>query len=136
MRNKFIKYDDPGHGWLKVKRSELKELGIEKLISSYSYQRGDDIFLEEDGDMSTFINAWENITNKEFNCSTQIKVITGDKNSKIRNYNCYINYSDSELLEIENLKSRMLNYANWSNKNTIYNASLDDLKFWQTKYSF
>jgi hypothetical protein len=52
-------YSDPGHGWLNVKLDELKELGIADKISGYSYQRGNDVYLEEDCDMSTFMNAME-----------------------------------------------------------------------------
>ncbi|MBA3756186.1 MAG: hypothetical protein H0X02_08190 [Nitrosomonas sp.] len=47
-------YADPGHGWAKVKRQLLKEIGIEDKISSYSYQKGDHVFLEEDCDQSLF----------------------------------------------------------------------------------
>lgn len=35
-----MKYDfisDPGHGWLKVKRSELRILGIDQQITPFSY---------------------------------------------------------------------------------------------------
>jgi hypothetical protein len=39
--------EDPGHGWIEVKRSELKALGIEKEISSFSYQKKDSVSLEE-----------------------------------------------------------------------------------------
>ena len=51
-------YNDPGHGWLAVKRKELVELGVIGQISSYSYQRGNTVYLEEDGDASRFINAY------------------------------------------------------------------------------
>jgi hypothetical protein len=50
-------YSDPGHGWLAVKRSTLIELGIDGLISTYSYQRGNTVYLEEDCDYSTFAAA-------------------------------------------------------------------------------
>jgi hypothetical protein len=52
-------YSDPGHGWLHVKLDELKELGIADKISGYSYIRGNDVYLEEDCDMATFMNAME-----------------------------------------------------------------------------
>lgn len=48
---------DAGHGWLHVKRKELEELGILDQISRYSYQRGGMVYLEEDSDMTRFINA-------------------------------------------------------------------------------
>lgn len=50
-------YNDPGHGWVAVKRTVLIKLGIEHKISSYSYQRGQTVYLEEDCDMSTLIIA-------------------------------------------------------------------------------
>jgi hypothetical protein len=49
--------EDPGHGWLKVERIELKRLGIADKISSYSYQSDGYIYLEEDCDMTTFVLA-------------------------------------------------------------------------------
>ena len=53
----YVFYSDPGHGWLAVKKKELNELGIEKKISSYSYQNGGTVYLEEDCDMPIFLNA-------------------------------------------------------------------------------
>jgi hypothetical protein len=50
-------YADPGHGWLKVPRTELYELGISSLISCFSYVRGAYAYLEEDNDLSTFLRA-------------------------------------------------------------------------------
>jgi hypothetical protein len=45
-------YTDSGHGWGKVKRNVLQNLGIEDLISPYSYEMGDNVYLEEDCDLS------------------------------------------------------------------------------------
>ncbi len=56
---KYDFYNDPSHGWLKVQRKELVELGIETQISGYSYQKGDAVYLEEDSDAPKFIDAWE-----------------------------------------------------------------------------
>lgn len=52
-----ILHSDPGHGWLAVKLSELKMLGIEHDISSFSYVKGKTAYLEEDCDASKFIEA-------------------------------------------------------------------------------
>ena len=57
MRMTYHAYIDPGHGWLKVPRKELYELGIADEITPYSYQRGEWVYLEEDGDLTTFANA-------------------------------------------------------------------------------
>ena len=52
---KFI--SDAGHGWLEVKLSELRNLGIDHMISDYSYVRGNTAYLEEDCDAGLFIKA-------------------------------------------------------------------------------
>lgn len=50
-------HSDAGHGWLEVRKRELEDLGIADKVSSYSYVRGDKVYLEEDCDASLFINA-------------------------------------------------------------------------------
>jgi len=50
-------HEDPSHAWLEVSRSELNRLGILDQITSFSYQRGDAAFLEEDRDATTFAAA-------------------------------------------------------------------------------
>ena len=50
-------YNDPGHGWVAIKRSVLIKLGIEHKVSYYSYQRGQTVYLEEDCDASLLISA-------------------------------------------------------------------------------
>ncbi len=52
-----VYHTDPGHGWLAVKGSLLAELGIEREITSFSFMRGETVYLEEDGDMSAFLDA-------------------------------------------------------------------------------
>ncbi len=46
----LIYYNDPGHGWLAVDRADLDALGIADQITSYSYQKGNRVYLEEDLD--------------------------------------------------------------------------------------
>lgn len=53
----YVFHSDPGHGWLAVKLKELIDLDIAKDISSYSYQKGKTVYLEEDSDASKFILA-------------------------------------------------------------------------------
>ena len=50
-------YSDSSHGWVAVKAKVLVELGIADKISSYSYQRGDTKYVEEDKDLSTLVAA-------------------------------------------------------------------------------
>lgn len=50
-------YSDPGHGWAKVHVDHLADYGVLDKITPYSYQRGSWVYLEEDCDLSTFIDA-------------------------------------------------------------------------------
>lgn len=50
-------HSDAGHGWLAVKTRELVDLGIADKITAFSYTKGKSSYLEEDVDMSTYINA-------------------------------------------------------------------------------
>ena len=50
-------YNDPGHGWGAVKRDILTTFGIADKVSTYSYQRGQTVYLEEDCDLSLLLGA-------------------------------------------------------------------------------
>ena len=50
-------HNDGGHGWLECNREMISSTGIAERISKYSYQRGNDVFLEEDCDMPLLLNA-------------------------------------------------------------------------------
>lgn len=78
-------YEDPGHGWAKVPVARLKKLGIADKITPYSYVRGAYAFLEEDCDLSTYCNALKAAGVTDFN----FVVHSGNRSSKIRNYNRY-----------------------------------------------
>lgn len=54
---KKVFHSDSGHGWLAVKLNELKMLGIQADISSYSFVKGKTAYLEEDCDAAKFIEA-------------------------------------------------------------------------------
>ena len=74
-----IIYSDRGHGWAKVARKLVDQLQLS--ISSYSYQRGSYVYLEEDCDLSKFCVAYAKpITFKELHTN---------KTSKIRGYESY-----------------------------------------------
>jgi len=85
----FKKYDDPGHGWLAVKRQLLIDLGIIDKITSCSYQRGKTVYLEEDLDLSTFWQAYEQKTG---NAPRYIVKTQCHGNSPIRSYDCFKRY--------------------------------------------
>lgn len=77
----IIVYNDPGHAWGKVKRRVLKQLGVEKQISSYSYQLRDNVYLEEDCDLPVVYKA---LSSTGYNIKFVEK--STDKQSRIRNY--------------------------------------------------
>ena len=52
---KYMFYQDPGHGWVKVFVKELEQLGIADKISSFSYRRKDFAYLEEDCDLDNLL---------------------------------------------------------------------------------
>ncbi len=58
MTHKYTFHYDPGHGWLEVPFSMLRALNIEDKITPYSYMKGKTAFLEEDCDLSTFLQAY------------------------------------------------------------------------------
>jgi len=77
-------YADPGHAWGKIKRDVLLEHSVEHLISSYSYQLRDNVYLEEDCDLSLVCDALE-----DAGYSVVFKEKTSDNDSKIRGYERY-----------------------------------------------
>ena len=95
MSKTYTYFTDPGHGWLRVTRKELVNLGIDKDITPYSYARGAWVYLEEDCDMATFMRAkgwlqdngravegfWDSGVIKHKNCLT--------RQSTIRSYGRY-----------------------------------------------
>jgi len=82
----FSYYCDPGHGWVKVERKRLNELGLLDKISNYSYQRNDNVYLEEDSDLDIFLKAM-----RQAGYSVQFKQQHTNRRSKIRNYSGFYN---------------------------------------------
>lgn len=78
-------FSDPGHGWARVPRAKLVKLGIADKISSFSYQKGVNVYLEEDCDLSVYIEALKARGITEFKWIGS----SSNKTSKIRNYERY-----------------------------------------------
>jgi hypothetical protein len=77
-------YADPGHAWAAIKRDTLIKLGIADKITTYSYQRNDMAYLEEDCDLSTLISAARNA-----GITLTFDERHTNKRSKIRSYEYY-----------------------------------------------
>lgn len=57
---KLARYDrieDPGHSWLEVPICDVRKIGVLDKITPYSPKNADFIYLEEDCDMFTFVDA-------------------------------------------------------------------------------
>jgi len=82
----IIVYNDPSHAWGKVKRKVLENLGLSQQVSSYSYQYKDNVYLEEDADLSLVCR------HLLFNTDVQIKFVEKHTNrdSRIRSYERYV----------------------------------------------
>ena len=78
-------YSDPGHGWAKVKISELKDLGILTKITAFSYVRGIWAYLEEDCDFWTYIEAMR----EQRDTDIKTRYRHGNRRSRIRGYQWY-----------------------------------------------
>ena len=79
---------DPGHGWLRVPRRMLHELGIENRISTCSYQIRENsrfVWLEEDCDASLFFNMYV----RKYGQPLETRYRSTNRDSRIRRYQRY-----------------------------------------------
>ena len=76
---------DPGHGWIKCKKSLLEKLKIAGEVSEYSYMLGDYAYLEEDCDAGILFKTLQDVgiefQLRERNCYNRY--------SRVRNYQTY-----------------------------------------------
>lgn len=81
----FMFYLDPGHGWMRVPRTMLTELGIADQITRFSFAKGKYVYLEEDKDAATFIRAYRETNNGEIQFTEKYSY----NDSSIRTYPSY-----------------------------------------------
>ena len=102
MKSKVIKvYEDASHAWAKVDRQDLIDLNIIQDISNYSYQKNRCVYLEEDSDLSKYINA---LREKYLEIKISYNV-SSSQISKIRNYTPF-NMNSSEK-DTQDIKARI-----------------------------
>jgi hypothetical protein len=127
-------FADPGHGWLKVPKKLLLKLGIADKISRFSYQLNDSAYLEEDSDLTIFVEALQSkygaFSNQEF--WDNVKSNHTDNLSRIRNYKSYVFYSGKDLERVTAKRKKVLKAQNFNQKaiNEINNAPETDLDYW------
>jgi len=54
--NKYTVWTDAHHAWIEVPKREVKQLGLLDKISTYSFEKGDNLYLEEDIDGKMFLD--------------------------------------------------------------------------------
>jgi hypothetical protein len=77
-------FADPGHAWARIAKSKLVTLGIADKISTYSYQKGENAFLEEDCDLTVLVNAL-----RQRGYEVKFNESHTNRQSKIRSYSTY-----------------------------------------------
>lgn len=77
-------FADPGHAWARFPKARLTKLGIADKITTYSYQRGSNAFLEEDCDLNLLVG-----TLKAKGYVVKFRESHTNRQSKIRNYQHY-----------------------------------------------
>jgi hypothetical protein len=93
MTKTFKFYSDSSHGWLAVKLQLLEDLGLVNSISEFSYIKGKSVYLEEDGDLLVFKNAYE----ERFGTFNMKAIDHGDR-SWVRNMTPFV-HSQTERLK-------------------------------------
>ena len=100
MKLDFTFYEDSGHGWLEVPTSLCRELGLQGKITGYSYCKGLNLYLEEDSDASTFIDALMAKTGKTWEELRGYQKRVYHETSPVRSYSDGI---PADLLKIEHV---------------------------------
>ncbi len=86
---RYTFHGDAGHCWLEVPRSDLKALDIDGLISVFSYQKGNRVFLEEDRDVLLFHRALEKVLGRNLKPEDFSRDVFDGDESPIRGYDRY-----------------------------------------------
>ena len=86
---KLAFYYDHTHGWLAVPKALIEGLKIGHLISHYSYERCEHVYLEEDVDAAVLDKAYK----ERFGNEPDVVEIADGTQSEIRSYRHYVNES-------------------------------------------
>tara|TARA_R110002153_G_scaffold77271_1_gene198581 strand:+ start:357 stop:722 length:366 start_codon:yes stop_codon:yes gene_type:complete len=82
----FPYIQDAGHGWVRVPKAEIAKAGVEDQISVHSFQKGNNVFLEQDSDMEVFVAA----RTKQGLETKFAEYVNQSRPSRIRNYEAYV----------------------------------------------
>ena len=82
----FPYIQDAGHGWVRVPKAEIAKAGVADQISVHSFQKGNNVFLEQDSDMEVFVAA----RTKQGLETKFAEYVNQSRPSRIRNYEAYV----------------------------------------------
>lgn len=131
MQKVFNSYSDPAHGWIKVPRKVLRELGIEGQVTHYSYERGEDVYLEEDCDATLLVE-----TMRKLGIEPKFRHNSSNKMSKIRTYENYSPRTPEVEREMAELRTRLIRRGGWSRGaiRLFNSAGIGNLRYWAGLY--
>lgn len=55
----IVMHADPGHAWAEITKQELVDLRLHEMVSPYSYEKDDKVYLEEDCDLGLLVAAYK-----------------------------------------------------------------------------
>jgi len=82
----FPHIQDAGHGWARVPKAEIVKAGVADQISSFSFQKGKNVYLEQDADIAVFVAA----RTKQGLETKFSDYVNQSRPSRIRKYDTYI----------------------------------------------
>jgi hypothetical protein len=111
----FTFYNTERHGYVETTRAYLRKLKISKLISPYSRQSGNKVYIEEDGDLSLFCKR---------HTVAGISIILKEAEKEQRFFDNMWNYRDDECQDeqFDGFKSE------WSLSQRVHFSKPDNIK--------
>ena len=90
MKKQFTLHEDGSHGWLEVSYKDITDLNIQNEISEWSYinRTTEKIYLEEDCDLTLFLNEFQ----KQYEYKPEILEGKWYEESPIRKLPCYTSW--------------------------------------------
>ena len=88
----LLMYEDPGHAWCKVSRTDKVFQMIAKEVTHFSYENGNSVYLEEDCDLGLYYNK---LVELGYEIKWKYNHTPKDDLSPIRNYAPY-SYKEPE----------------------------------------
>lgn len=93
---RYIFYQDEGHGWLQVPKAEAEAMSLP--FTPYSYICGENVYLEEDCDMTMFLDIKKQSDPKWFANNVDVKITYNRSIRNMYRYECP-HYSEAKFAD-------------------------------------